>query len=312
MNAKLQAAVQSVSFGAWLKIDLLPYPTIKSLFSAIEAGEVDHIVVPISNSTNGSVAQTLELIAARSSKEKLEVIGETRVVVRHCLVGHRIEHTNSNFVPRSDHDRPDHAEKRLELSHITSIHTHPQAWTQCSPFLNENFDASVARINEDSTSAAAELAAKDKTGKSAAICSELAAKLLEVDILAKDIQETNSNKTRFLVFRQISQSAVDHDSNYSSSINELPKESLYVWRLSQESSKQEIMALMQPSETVSMNYFTWEDSDKKNKWVYLFLAGLKEQRMNYVNQLKKQLSPISSEWRCWGEWTVGDDEMVIS
>lgn len=300
------------SYGTSVEIELLPYPTINSLFSAIKSGKVDRSVIPISNSTNGSVSQTLELIAAESSKENLNVCGETSVNVRQHLVGRRSEQALSDSPLGLNHDRKDQIKDRQSFSHITSIHTHPQAWTQCSPFLTKTFDATVARVDEDSTSAAAELVARDKTGRSAAICSQLAAKLFELDILANDIQEATNNQTRFLVLKQISERNVQHSQDGLPLTSEFQKESLFVCRLPLDMSISQFTTLIQQPDPVPMKYFTWEDSNGKGTWAYLFLTGSNERQIIYAAQLKKQLSSINSEWRCWGEWTVGDyDETVM-
>jgi hypothetical protein len=95
------------------------------------------------------------------------------------------------------------------VAHVRALHTHPQAWTQCAAFLARHFgpgagassgDApAVARHDEGSTTMAAQKAARDPTGVSAAVCSRMAARAAGLDVLAAAIQDEQDNETRFLV-----------------------------------------------------------------------------------------------------------------
>lgn len=103
--------------------------------------------------------------------------------VEHCLVGH---HPASNSSPMTD------------FSHITDVHTHPQAWTQCHEFLTTKLKH-ARRHDVSSTAAAAALVAGDTTGASVGISSALAAKAHNVPILQQGIEDRGDNVTRFLV-----------------------------------------------------------------------------------------------------------------
>jgi prephenate dehydratase len=181
-----QAALQLGSYNQTQKVELISHPTLTSLFSAVKSGSVHRSVVPVGNSSNGPVKPTLDLLTTASKEQQLDICGETKVLVKQCLAGHRTSNENGAISP---------------YSHITSLHTHPQAWTQCSPFLDKHFDKSVNRIDEDSTSAAAELVSKDQTRLKAAICSSLAAEVFGLQVLAADINYANNNETRFIVLR---------------------------------------------------------------------------------------------------------------
>jgi prephenate dehydratase len=80
---------------------------------------------------------------------------------------------------------------------ITTLYTHPQAWTQCTAFLSRLGHAE--RIDTSSTSKAAEIVAADASGKSAAISSKEAAELYGLDVLEEGIESVRGNVTRFLV-----------------------------------------------------------------------------------------------------------------
>jgi prephenate dehydratase len=268
------------------RVELLPFPTIASLFDAIETGLVERSVIPLANSTNGPVNQTLDLIAATSLKSDLEVCGETSVTVNHCLVGRR------------QIDEPD------ALSHITSLHTHPQAWTQCSPFLSRHFNASVSRVDEDSTSAAAELVSRDKTGESAAICSALAAELLGLDILAHNIQEDTDNATRFIVLRH-KYRKLDGNSNQDPVLEQNTQDMhLIVSRIfASEEKFQEIVTKVEKHPNLAM--FSRACSESKKTWVYLFInhSDVRDACGSASLPLSIWSPGKSAEIWLWGNWT---------
>ena len=85
-----------------------------------------------------------------------------------------------------------------ELKQIKTLYSHPQAWTQCTPFLTKHL-AHAERIDTSSTSKAAQLVASDNSGTSAAISSSTAAEVFGLDILAEGIEEAKGNTTRFLI-----------------------------------------------------------------------------------------------------------------
>ncbi|KAH8909693.1 PDT-domain-containing protein [Coniochaeta sp. PMI_546] len=88
------------------------------------------------------------------------------------------------------------------LSHITRIYSHPQAFGQTSAFVSKYLPG-VETVETSSTSRAAQLAAADDSGASAAIAGETAAAAAGLDILAPHIQDRDDNTTRFLViFRE--------------------------------------------------------------------------------------------------------------
>jgi prephenate dehydratase len=88
------------------------------------------------------------------------------------------------------------------LSHITRIYSHPQAFGQTVAFVSKYLPG-VETVETSSTSRAAQLAAADESGTSAAIAGEIAAATAGLDILAPHIQDRDDNTTRFLViFRE--------------------------------------------------------------------------------------------------------------
>ena len=153
------------------RLPLIYFNTVEEIFSAVESGYVDYGIVPIENSVYGSVLATLDALLSYN----VEVFGEYESLVRHNLV----------------------SKKPLNLKDIRVIYSHPQAIAQCSEFINNYLPQAEIRYTRSTSDAINML-----DDKSAAIVSELAAKLYKLQILRKDIQNNPNNKTRFYIIRK--------------------------------------------------------------------------------------------------------------
>jgi len=164
--------------------------------------------VPFENSTNGSVVFTLDNFADRSNLyPDLNVCREIYLDVHHCLLGH-IPKEQRQLELGEETDKKDtsgsHAARTRPLhpvSHVRRIYSHPQAFGQCTAFL-QSWLRGIETIDVSSTSRAAQLALEDKSGESAAISSAVAADLLGLDVLARNIEDRDDNTTRFFVLRK--------------------------------------------------------------------------------------------------------------
>ncbi|PLB51792.1 chorismate mutase/prephenate dehydratase [Aspergillus steynii IBT 23096] len=171
-----QAAVES--FGT--SVELLARPSFPDAFASVQHQEVDYAIVPFENSSNGSVVQTLDLLAdPAGSYPDVRVCGEHYLSVHHCLLARHGQH---------------------DLNSINKLYTHPQAWGQCERFLSEHFKG-VERQDVSSTSKAAEIVANETAERSAAIASRFAAEHHGLDIIEENIEDKDNNTTRFLVLR---------------------------------------------------------------------------------------------------------------
>ncbi|MDC0434093.1 prephenate dehydratase [bacterium] len=146
-----------------------PEAGIAEIFDAVEAERAKFGVVPVENSTEGAVNQTLDLL----TQTTLRVCGEVRMRIQHCLLSN--------------------AES---LSAIKEVHAHPQALAQCKRWLADNL-AGAVRVSESSNAAAARLAIE--RADIAAIAGETAAELYALNTLEKGIEDEKNNTTRFLV-----------------------------------------------------------------------------------------------------------------
>lgn len=152
-----------------LAAQYLPVETIKDVFNEVERGRADYGVVPVENSTEGVVNYTLDMFVDSDLKIWAEVMLE---VSQHLM------------------------NKSGRMEDISRIYTHPQVPGQCRDWLEKNLSG-VPVHNTSSTAKAAEMAAEDPTA--AAIASEMAAMLYNLQIVARNIQDNPHNFTRFLV-----------------------------------------------------------------------------------------------------------------
>ncbi|MDF2955652.1 MAG: Prephenate dehydratase [Candidatus Alkanophagales archaeon MCA70_species_2] len=143
------------------------YDTISDIFDGVLRGEADYGVVPIENSLEGSVGETLDLL----SKEPVKIVAEVLVPIRICLLA------------------------RGELSDVKIIMSHPHALAQCRGFLRK-LKGKVEVRETGSTAHAAKLAEEFK--EVAALASEDSASKYDLRVLARDVQDRNSI-TRFIV-----------------------------------------------------------------------------------------------------------------
>ncbi|ATY67104.1 chorismate mutase prephenate dehydratase [Cordyceps militaris] len=201
-----QAALQAFSEDVWY---LKPVTTIDDVCDETQDKHALLGVVPIENSTNGSVVFTLDDLADRDGRYKdIYVNGEVYVDVHHQLLGHKNANaTRPSGQGASGASTPTAADptpskpksKPLEnLDHIKKLYSHPQAFGQCTKFIS-TYLKNAEKFEVSSTSKAAELVAADTSGTSAAISSKLAGDFYTLDTLAASIEDRDDNTTRFLV-----------------------------------------------------------------------------------------------------------------
>ena len=159
-----QAAYKTFRFDSIL----IPKPSIDSVINEVISGRVDLGIVPVENSTEGMINQTLDLMAS----SRLYVYREIMLPIVHHLLS------------------------KVDLSSITHLFSHPQAIAQCRDWINSNLPKAKV-VEMASTSEAAMAAARHASG--AAIASEYSAELYGLNILASKINDNPDNITRFWV-----------------------------------------------------------------------------------------------------------------
>lgn len=165
-------------------------------------------VVPFENSTHGTVTFTLDNLADRAGEyADLVVCDEVYLDVHHFLLGRfpPSSSTTTTTTPQQTTSSSSSSEKGVPLTTLTHIHriySHPQAFGQTTAFVRRYLPAGVETVEVSSTSRAAELAAADASGGSAAIASEMAGRAMGLDVLARCVEDREDNTTRFFVLRR--------------------------------------------------------------------------------------------------------------
>lgn len=151
--------------------DLLPQKTIIHAILALEKDEADFAVVPIENSIEGSVTQTVDYLF---HKTELSAVAELILPVHHQLLA------------------------TAKTKKIEQIYSHPQALAQTRVFLRENYPQAQLEV-VDSTAAGAEYVANHPEENCAAIAPIGAQKCYKLQILQENIEDVSDNYTRFWV-----------------------------------------------------------------------------------------------------------------
>ncbi len=157
---RLFGAPNIVFFSNWEKV-----------FSAIEAGMCRYGVIPIENSTAGSVKRVYDLMISRNFK----IVRSVRVKIDHCLL----------------------AKKGTKLSDITEIFSHEQAINQCSSFL-ASLGNKVKITPVENTARAAQIVAESERTDIASLSSRSCAELYSLETLVSSAQDNGNNHTRFI------------------------------------------------------------------------------------------------------------------
>ncbi|KAL9107554.1 MAG: hypothetical protein Q9227_007554 [Pyrenula ochraceoflavens] len=175
--------------------DLVPKHSFTDVFSAVQSSEVDYGVVPFENSSNGSVIQSLDLLADRQRLySDIKVCDEHYLTVHHCLLVKNEEEVDP----------------AKGLRNIKKLYTHPQAWGQCESYLSSHFKG-IERQDVSSTSKAAQIVSEDESRSSAAIASSLAASIYGLKTLAYSIEDRGDNTTRFFIIQKPSEDVTNNE-----------------------------------------------------------------------------------------------------
>ncbi len=150
--------------------DYLSLGSIHSVFKTLEAKRAKFGVVPIENSKDGIVGETLDLLA----KSSVKIVAELYMPI------------HMSFVTQT-----------VKLEDIKKIYSKDKGFGQCREFLSEHGLVNVEQIPVESTAKAAILASQDP--HSAAICSHIAAKLYNVPTMFENIEDEHDSSTRFVI-----------------------------------------------------------------------------------------------------------------
>ena len=162
--------------------DYMSLGSIHSVFKTLEAGRAKFGVVPIENSKDGIVGETLDLL----SKSSVKIVAELYMPIHMSF-----------------------ATKATKIEDITKVYSKDKGFGQCRDFLSEHGLVNVEQIPVESTAKAAILAAEDSS--SAAICSHIAAKLYKVPTMFENIEDEHDSLTRFVILSDFKNAISEDD-----------------------------------------------------------------------------------------------------
>ena len=162
-------------------VEHVPVGSIAAVFEEVNRRHVQFGLVPLENSTDGRIADTLEMFVRLPG---LKIRAEVRLRVHHCLLG------------------------RCEWGQVQRVYSKGQALSQCRHWISKNLPQARA-IDVVSTAAAAEHASREEFA--AAIASRAAGEAYGLKVLAANIEDQPHNGTRFAVIGERSEERTGRD-----------------------------------------------------------------------------------------------------
>ncbi|WP_295091365.1 bifunctional chorismate mutase/prephenate dehydratase [uncultured Ruminococcus sp.] len=175
------------------------YATFSDVCKAVESGEIDCGILPIQNTTTGTVIPTYELLYRQAGY----IAATVDLEIQHCLA----------------------ARKGMDPARLTTVCSHPQALQQCSGFLR---DSGLEQLSYSNTATAARFVAESQLPY-AAVCSPQCAEQYGLEILHRNIADAEENVTKFICFTK--ECLIPEEADTVSIIAELPNQAGSLSRL---------------------------------------------------------------------------------
>ncbi|CAO97693.1 bifunctional chorismate mutase/prephenate dehydratase [Erwinia tasmaniensis] len=141
------------------------------IFNQVETGQADYAVLPVENTTSGSITDVYDLLQQTS----LSIVGEITIPIDHCVL----------------------VSGSTDLQQVETVYSHPQPFQQCSQFVNRYPHWKIEYT--ESTAAAMEKVAAMNSPKVAALGSEAGGALYGLQVLERNLANQRQNITRFIV-----------------------------------------------------------------------------------------------------------------
>ncbi len=243
-------------------LDYLECDSIADVFTEVERGRADYGVVPIENSTEGAVNHTLDMFIDSG----LKICSEVYLPIHHTLLS-----------------------KSRKISSIKRVYSHQQVLAQCRMWLERNLPQ--AKLIPVTNTAVAASIYTVRAG-SAAIASNLAAEEHKLNILARSIEDSSHNITRFLIIGKQEAESTKHD-----------KTSIVFSMKDRAGALHDVLA---PFKRSNINFTKIESRPSKKKaWKYYFYVDMeghiKDKR---VKQSLKQLERHCNYYKFLGSYPV--------
>ena len=218
-------------------VKTIPFSTIDEVFREVDADSCHYGVVPVENSTEGVISHTLDMLI----ESPLKICGEVSLRIHQYLMG-----------------------KNDSLKSIKKIYSHQQSLAQCREWLDSRLPG-IERIPVNSNAEAARLAAQEEGA--AAIASNAAAQIYQLNLLAEKIEDEPDNTTRFIILGK-----QDVASSGSGSADAIDKTSIMV---SSENQSGALHNLLKPIAENGLSMTRIESRPSKSGlWQYLFFIDI--------------------------------------
>tara|TARA_Y100000590_G_scaffold459455_1_gene616587 strand:+ start:17125 stop:17943 length:819 start_codon:yes stop_codon:yes gene_type:complete len=166
------------------KMETNPCSTFEDALKSTENGKSNFSILPVENSIEGTVGQSIDAI----TNTNLNAIGEVYLKIEHCLIGSG------------------------KLEDVDTVYSHPQALGQCSEFIQS---MNLKTVPTYDTAGSVKIIKDLGKNNCASIASNFSSILYDVPIIKQGIENTSSNYTRFLIFSKDSNSNEGTDNKTS-------------------------------------------------------------------------------------------------
>ena len=153
------------------KIFTWPRPTFESVFESVTSGKCDYGIIPIENSSIGSIHQNYDLLL----KYNLFITDEITIPINHCII----------------------ALTKIRIANFEYIYSHPAALAQCNRFITKH--PGIKAIYYYDTAGAAKMVKESGKKNLAAIASAYAADKYRLNVIKHSIQDNKNNRTCFFL-----------------------------------------------------------------------------------------------------------------
>ena len=151
--------------------DVVPRPSFEEVFAGVAERQATHGILPIENTIGGTIHRNYDLLL----EHDLPIVGEVKLPIVHHLIV--LEGTT--------------------LEQVRRVYSHPQGLAQCERFLRTLKDVEIVATYD--TAGSAKMIREENLHESAAIASERAARIFDLQMLRSGIQDYADNFTRFLL-----------------------------------------------------------------------------------------------------------------
>ncbi len=223
-------------------VETIPYSSIRQVFHEVDSGNCHYGVVPVENSTEGVITHTLDMFIESS----LNICGEVSLRIHQYLMS---------------------AEQ--SLSEIKKVYSHQQSLAQCRDWLDTHLP-NAERIAVNSNAEAARMASVES--HTAAIASDAAAPIYQLNLLAHKIEDEPDNTTRFIILSHQNVGTSRSKNELNSAQSHYDKTSIMV---SSENESGALHNLLKPIAENSLSMTRIESRPAKTGlWQYIFFIDI--------------------------------------